>query len=85
MSATGPDVRALFVNRTGVAINWRRLEELRPGVPPPEFVSIGRRGFARWDLAPYCPEPEECARRFREEEIWVYVEVSYLCLSSFSE
>lgn len=82
---SGPETRALIVNRRGVAINWRRLEELRPGVPPPEFLAIGSRGFARWDLHPQCPQPEECARRFLEQGVWVYAEVSYLWLSSFSE
>lgn len=79
---------ARLFNRTGVAIDWRRIEVIRDGVPPPEAIVIWpNRVFLRFDLHPLKDEIVlgEAKRRAEADEEICYLEITADCPPSHWE
>jgi hypothetical protein len=69
---------ARLFNRSGCAIDWRRLELLRDDVVPPEAIVIWpSRVFLRWDIHPIKDTAvlAEAERRVSADEM-CYLEVT---------
>jgi hypothetical protein len=77
-------VIARLYNRRGICIEWRRVEEIKDGVAPPEAIMAGKRVFVRWDIHPIQVEPGarnsltlmEANRKNEFENELSYVEVT---------